>query len=238
MKNLILLSITILFFSCSNDKSFSTDLEKIGLTGKVNRIKFYHEGNNKEKEDENSYSIDNELYFNKNGMISEQRQYSSEGLINIYSFRYDDKSLLISKNHYNGSKEFLTKSKFENVLNSKGKLMKQSEFRALGNPPIDSTNIKFNVFPEKITEFLYDMTGNLIQYNVYDLSSSFMKDVTVLNNGGIVRNSIVNITDEEVFIETNYECVEHDTRKNCIKYKIIETDSTESYINAKIDYYK
>lgn len=68
--------------------------------------------------------------------------------------------------------------------------------------------------------------------------TSYIKNVTVLNNGQIVKNSNIAIEDGDLFSETSYECIEYDPIKNCTKYKIIESDSTESYIKIKIDYYK
>jgi hypothetical protein len=235
-KHLKILAILILLFSCSDNKNITTDLEKIGLTGKVKNLKFEQVTN--EKEDENSNSIDNEFYFNQSGMISEQKQYSTDGLIHIYTYQYDKKNLLISKNYYNDSREFVSKSKFENEFNEKGKLIKQSEYRALGNSVPDSVNIKFNLFPDQITEFLYGPNGSLSQYNVYHRMSSNLKNVTVLDNGRIIRNSTILVNSGDLFGETNYKCVEYDTTKNCIKYKLTESDSTESYINVKIEYYK
>ena len=236
MRYLQIFTVSILLFSCSAHKNVTTDLDKIGLTGKVKSLKFDHDRNN--TENENTYFINNELYFNQYGMISEQRQYSSEGLIHIHSFNYDEKNLLISKTYFNGSREFANKSKIENVLNKKGKLIKKSEYRALGNSLTDSINLQYSLFPDQITEFLYDSNWNLIKYNVYDRMSSFIKEVTELNNGEIVKISTIVIEDGEIFSESIYDCVEYDSKKNCFRYKATEHDSTESFINARIEYYK
>ena len=236
MKYIKLILISILIFSCSANKNATTDLEKMGLTGQVKSIRFEHAEN--EKEDENSFYFDNEFYFNENGMISEQNQYSNNGLIHISSYNYNAENLLTSKNYYNSSGELLTKSKFENELNDKGKLIKQSEYKTLGNTIIDSTNVKFNLFPDQITEFLYDANENLIQYNVYDRMSSNLKNITELDNREVVKNSTILIDSGDLFSETHYKCIEYDTRKNCIQYKLIEGDSTVSYINVRIEYYK
>jgi hypothetical protein len=236
MRYLQIFTILILLISCSSNKNITTDLQKIGLTGKVKSLKFEHEKDS--TENENTHFIDNEFYFNQNGMISEQRQYSSEGLIHIHSYNYDEKCLLISKTCFNGSREFVNKSKIENVLNKNGRLLKQSEYRALGNSLTDSINLKYIVFPDQITEFLYDSNGNLIKYNNYDRIFSFIKDVIELNNGEIVKNSTIVIEDGEIISESFYNCVEFDTKKNCIRYKVTESDSTESFLNTKIEYNK
>lgn len=238
MKNLQIFIISILLFSCSSDKNATNDLERIGLKGTIKSLRFEHERNKAETENENAYFIENEFYFNQNGFISEQRQYSSEGLIHIYAFNYDKNNLLISKTYFDDSKKFMNKSKIENELNQKGKLIKQSEYRALGNSLKDSINLKYSVFPDQITEFFYDSNWNLTQYNLYDRTSSFMKEVTQLNDDEIAKISTIIISDGEIFSESSYECVEYDSMKNCQRYRVTENDSTESYFNLKIEYYK
>ena len=238
MKYLQIFTISILLLSCSSNKNTTTDLEKIGLNGKVKSLKFDHERNKAETENENTYFIANEFYFNQKGFISEQQQYSSEGLIQIHDFNYNENDLLISKTYFDGSRKFMNKSKIENELNKKGKLIKQSEYKALGNSLTDSINLKYSVFPDQITEFFYDSNWNLTQYNYYDRTSSFMKEVIELNNNEIVRNSTIIISDGEIFSESSYECVEYDSIKNCRRYRVIENDSTESFFNLKIEYYK
>lgn len=236
MRYLQIFVTSILLFSCSTNKNLTTDIEKIGLKGDVKSLKFEHERNNTAKENENAYIIVNELYFNQNGMISEQRQYSLEGLIHIHSYNYEEKNLLISKTYFNGSRGFVNKSKIENVLNKNGKLIKQSEYRALGISLTDSINLIYSSFPDQITEFLYDSNRSLIKYNVYDRGSSVIKNVTELNNGEIVKNSTIAIEDGEVFSESIYDCIKYDSKKNCIRFKVMEIDSTESFINARIEY--
>lgn len=234
-----LLVILILIFSCSSDKNSLTDLEKIGYTGNVKTIKFEGKEESKEKIEENGYKVSNELLFNRNNMISELRKYSSEGLNEIHTYIYDDNNLLISKNYYDGSREFVSKSKFENELNDKGKLTKQSEFKSLGNSIVDSTDVKFNIFPDQITEFIYDSNENLIQYNVYDRPTSNLKNVIELSNGEVIKTYLIVGDSGELFGEiTHFKCDEYDENNNCIKYKLTENDSTHSYVNVKIEYYE
>lgn len=238
MKYLQIFTISILLISCSSNKNITTDLQKIGLTGKVKSLKFDHERNIAEQENENAYFIENEFYFNRKGFISEQKQYSSEGLIQIHDFNYDKNDLLISKTYFDGSKKFMNKSKIENELNQKGKLIKQSEYRSLGNSLTDSINLKYSVFPDQITEFFYDSNWNLTQYNFYNRGSSNMKEVTELKDGEIAKISTIIISDGDIFSKTSYDCVEYDSMKNCRRYRVIENDSTVSYFNLKIEYYK
>ena len=238
MRYLLILTISILIFSCSSHKNTTKDLEKIGLNGKIKSLKFDHERNNAESENENVYFIENEFYFNQKGFISEQRQYSSDGLIQIHNFNYDNNDLLISKTYFDASKKFMSKSKIENELNHNGKLIKQSEYRALGNSLTDSINLKYSVFPDQITEFFYDSSWNLTKYNSYNRASSFIKEVTELRDGKIANNSTIVISNGEIFSETSYSCVKYDSKKNCQRYRVIENDSTESFFNLKIEYYK
>ncbi|WP_152611391.1 hypothetical protein [Psychroserpens mesophilus] len=216
-----------------------TDLEKIGYTGNIKTIKFEGTEERKEESVENGYRVSNELHLNRNNMISELRKYTSESLNEIHTYIYNDNNLLISKNYYDGSREFVSKSKFENVLNDKGRLTKQSEFKSLGNSIVDSTDVKFNIFPDQITEFIYDSNETLIQYNVYDNPTSNLKSVIELRNGEVIKNYLLVGDSEELFGEITYfKCEEYDENNNCIKYKLTENDSTHSYVNVKIEYYK
>ena len=182
----------------------------------MKHIRFNHIENNKEKE--NNFSVDNEFYFNPSGMIVKKKQYSSDKTIRINTFAYNKNSLLIWKNSYSGSNDFLSKSKFESVLNDKRKLIKLSEYKALEHSLTDSKN-------------------NLIQYSSSKRMSPNMKNITILNNSRIIKNSTQYEDNGSLFDETIYKCIKYDTRKNCIKYKLTGRDSTISYINSKIEYY-
>ena len=99
-----------------------TDLDKIGLKGPVKYLKFTSqptEGSgtlaNTQNEGE-GIRIDNEFFFNEHGMISEQRQYSSSELSQIFVYKYDNNNRLISKEYFNSSNCSLTL--FRTLLNS------------------------------------------------------------------------------------------------------------------------
>lgn len=237
MRNITIFLICITFISCSVNKNTSTDLEKFGLLGKVKRHKFERRSY-VEQESEETYFLENEYFFNQNGLISEQRQYSSEELVKIYSYKYNDNNILISKICRANSGKFLSKSKYENVFNKKGKLIKQSEFFGLGDPLKDSINLNYNLIPNQITKFYYDSDWNLIKYDIYDRSFSGIKEVMELNGRKIVKTSTVQIKDGEIFSESTYYCVEYDSKDNCIRYKATDGDSKESYLNATIEYYE
>jgi len=248
MRYLSLLLISLLLSNCAINKNRLTDLEKIGLTGKVKYLKFNNQDISKNQKSGNEPTqhqdegegvfVDNEFLFNKNGMISEQRQYSSNELTQIYKFSYDKKNRLISKDYYNASMELVAKSKFENILNNKGKLIKQTEFRTLGNPLSDTTSVKYSLFPYQITKYLYDGHGNLRQFNQYQSFSPYLKEITEYKNGRMIKYSIVDLMDDSFTGSSYYKCMDFDQEHNCIKYKIIGEDHSESYTKVKIEYYK
>ena len=121
MRNLIPIIVLIFLSSCAARKNSLTDLSKIGLLGNVKYLKFINQ-NNEEKEaddsDEEIGFIDNEYFFNKNGMITEQRQYSSNELSQIFVFSYDKKNFLISKDYYNLKTNSITRENFTDKWNS------------------------------------------------------------------------------------------------------------------------
>ena len=69
-----------------------TDLDKIGLKGQVKYLKFESHLTEEDEElassqnEEEGIRIDNEFFFNEDGMISEQRQYSKSELSQIFVF--------------------------------------------------------------------------------------------------------------------------------------------------------
>ena len=231
MRNLIPIIVLIFLSSCAAKKKSLTDLGKIGLLGNVKYLKFIHQNNDEKKSndsDEKIGYIDNEYYFNKNGMITEQRQYSSNELSQIFVFSYDKKNFLISKDYYNSIKEIVNKSIFENKFNNKGKLYRQLEFRAWEKSLSDSIRVRYRIFPSEIIEFLYDNNGKLSQQNYYQSNTSF-KYVIEYKNGRMVKASTVDLIDNGIWSTSRYDCLKFDQNQNCIKYQ--DTD-------VKIEYYK
>jgi hypothetical protein len=228
----------------------------MGLKGKVKLIRFYnlnksdHDrsaepnqeiSNDLESEiinDEEELTSDNEFLFDKNGMICEKRKYLSNKLTWIYILHYDDKSLLKYKDQYNASKQFITRSKFKNIVDNNGNLNKQIEYIPLGNHPIDTINLRFNQFPEKITEYYYDSSGDLSQIIDYQNSISFWKYVTDYKDGRMIKYSTLETINDSIFSSQIFKCLEFDNKLNCTKYKLINEDSTESIVKAEIEYYK
>ncbi|MEP0212485.1 MAG: hypothetical protein ABJD66_04690 [Cellulophaga sp.] len=231
MRNLILIITLIFLSSCAAKKNYLTDLNKIGLLGNVKYLKFINQ-NNEEREPADSNEepgyIDNEYFFNKNGMITEQRQYISNELSQIFVFSYDNKNFLISKEYYNSEREIVTKSMFENKLNNKGKLYRQMEFRAWEKSLSDSTKVQYRIFPEEIIEFLYDNNGKLSQQKHYQSNTSF-KYVIEYQDKRITKATTVDLIDNGIWSSTPYDCLKFDQNQNCIKYK----DT-----GVKIEYYK
>lgn len=217
--------------SCAAKKNFLTDLSKIGLLGNVKYLKFINQNNEKREPDDSDEElgfIDNEYFFNKNGMIKEQRQYNSNELSQIFVFSYDKKNFLISKDYYNSEREIVTKSIFENKLNNKRKLYRQMEFSAWERSLSDSIKVRYRIFPEEIIEFLYDKNGNLIQQNLYQRNTSF-KNVIDYQGGKMIKGKTVSLLDNSIWSSIQYDCLKFDQNQNCIKYE--DTDVT-------IEYYK
>ena len=136
MKNLHFLLILFLVTSCSKENVRKTDLELMNLNGKVKLIKvFQYKAISKngviEKEKiDNSKGVayvDNQFFFNKNGMIQEQREYLSDKLNHKYLFYYDKDLNITKKEYFNSLGELINESNFENVHNSNGVLIEEKE---------------------------------------------------------------------------------------------------------------
>ncbi|KAA2218384.1 MULTISPECIES: hypothetical protein [Maribacter] len=231
MRNLI--PILILFFSssCATKKNYLTDLEKIGLLGNVKYLKFIHQSNQENEfddSDEEVAIIDNEYFFNKSGMIAEQREYSSNELSQTILFSYDKNNLLISKGYYDGEKKLTMRSIFENKLNNERKLYRQTEYRAWEKSLSDTTNVRYNIFPYEIIEYLYEGNGKLSKQNYYQSNTSF-KIALEYQEKRIFKETIISLSDESIWGSTQYNCLKFDQNQNCIEYKDTK---------VKIEYYK
>ena len=242
---IILLLLCFLLFNCSTTKRTLTDLEKIGLKGRVKHLKFESSLNRKKgalfqtDNEGEGITIDNEFFFNENGMISEQRQYSSSELTQIFIFEYDKINRLISKNYYNSSNELVMKSKFKNTLNSKGKLIRQSEFRATENSLTESSKIEFSKTPHETMEFSYSENGELIKMTYIQsvFGPDFPRIIVEFTNGLVTNQSTIDFNGE-VIQSTEVKCLELDENGNCIKLKTNDNKPSEEYTVALIEYYK
>lgn len=222
-----------------------TDLNKIGLKGQVNYLKFQSHFTEEGKEladpqnEGEGISIDNEFFFNRDGMISEQRQYYKSELSQIFVFEYDNYNRLISKNYFNSSHELVMKSKFENILNSKGKIIKQLEFRAIKNSLMDSTKITYQKTPHETMEFSYNQNGALTKmaYIQSVFGSDFPKNIIEYKNGLMYKQLAVD-SNGNIISSSDVMCLEFDKIGNCIKLKTKDDSTKEEYTNAEIRYYK
>jgi hypothetical protein len=222
-----------------------TDLEKIGLKGQVKRLKFESISNGKKGEltqadyEGEGTIIDNEFFFNKNGMISEQRQYSSSELSLIFVFEYDEINRLISKKYYNSSNELVMKSKFKNIINSKGKLIRQLEFRATENSMTESSKIEISKKPYETIEFSYSENGELIKmiYIQSIFGPDFPRIMIEYKNGLMIKQSTIDFSGE-VIQSSEVKCLELDKNGNCTKLKTKDNNPSEEYTIALIEYYK
>ena len=222
-----------------------TDLDKIGLKGQVKYLKFEsqltEEGGElaSTQNEGKGIGIDNEFFFNEDGMISEQRQYSKSELSQIFVFEYDNHNRLISKNYFNSSREPVMKSKFENTLNSKGKIIKQLEFRAIKNSLMDSTKITYQKTPHETMEFSYDQNGELTKMTYIQsvFGPNFPKGVIEYKNGQMDKQLSVD-SNGNVISSSDVICLEFDKIGNCIKLKTKDSSTAEEYTNAEIRYYE
>ncbi|RKR12482.1 hypothetical protein CLV91_2613 [Maribacter vaceletii] len=242
---LLLLLICSILLNCSTQKRILTDLDKIGLKGQVKYLKFESHLTEKDGELTSNQNegkgiiIDNEFFFNENGMISEQRQYSKSELSQIFVFEYDNHNLLILKNYFNPSHVLVMKSKFENTFNSKGKIIKQFEFRATNNSFMDSTKITYQKMPHKTMEFSYNQNGELekMTYIQSIFGSNLPKSIMEYRNGLMDKQLLVD-SNGSIISSSNIICLGFDKIGNCIKLKTKDNSSAEEYTNAEIKYYK
>ena len=242
MKKYLLPLFTLLFLSCAKN-DILTDLKKIGLKGNVKKIRFYHVPSNDDTEkgeiyDEEELTIDNEYYFNENGMITKKIEYYSNKLNWKYLFKYDEKNLLIFKNQYNSNGELVARSKYENIIDNNGKLNKQNEFITLEKPPLDTIDTKFRKFPEKTTEYFYDVNGNITQINEYQSSVPFWKHITDYEEGNMSKYSTLEISNDSLILSEKFNCLTFDSKLNCIEYNIIDKEKNETLVKAEIEYFE
>ena len=222
-----------------------TDLDKIGLKGQVKYLKFESQLTEESEEltrtqnEGEGIRIDNEFFFNRNGMISEQRQYSLSELSQIFVFEYDKSNRLISKDYFNSSNELVMKSKFENALNSKGKITRQLEFRAIKNSLTDSSKVAYQKMPHETMEFSYNQNGELTKMTYIQsvFGPDFPKSIIEYKNGLMDKQLSVDLNGN-VIGSSDIICLELDKIGNCIKLKTTDNSTTEEYTNAKIRYYE
>ena len=221
-----------------------TDLDKMGLKGNAKYLKFTSQSTEGSGELSNTQNegegirIDNEYFFNEHSMISEQRQYSSSKLSQIFVYEYDSRNLLISKDYFNASNELVMKSKFENILDSNGEIIEQTEFRAIKNSLTDSTEIIYQKAPYEIMEFSYNQNGELskLTYIQSVFGADFPKSIIEYKNGLVDKQLIVD-ANGNVISSREVECLEFGKKGNCLKLKSTDSDQTEEFTNAEIKYY-
>jgi len=222
-----------------------TDLDKIGLKGQVKYLKFESHLTEEDEElassqnEEEGIRIDNEFFFNEDGMISEQRQYSKSELSQIFVFEYDNHNRLISKGYFNSSHQLVMKSKFENILNNKGKIIKQLEFRSITNSLMDSTKITYQKRPYETMEFSYNRNGKLTKMTYIQsvFGPDFPKSIIEYKNGLMDKQLAID-SNGNVISSSDVMCLEFDKIGNCIKLKTNNNSMTEEYTSAEITYYK
>jgi len=139
-------------------------------------------------------------------------------------FFYDKNFQLISKDYYDFSGELVNKSNYENLLNEKAELVKQTEFRAIESSLTDSTEIKYRVAPYETFGYLYDENGHLIQLNYIQsvLGPSF-KGVTECKKGITDKQATMDLNDK-LILSTQFKCLEFDHENNCTKFMTLKNN--------------
>ena len=107
------------------------------------------------------------------------------------------------------------KSKYTNTLNSKGKIIKQLEFRAIKNSLMDSTKITYQKTPYETMEFSYDHNGELAKMTYIQsvFGPDFPKSVIEYKNGLMARQLAVD-SNGNVISSSNVMCLEFDKNEN------------------------
>lgn len=239
------LLICLIFINCASNNSQLTDLSKMGLIGNVKYVKTNtllpenDEDSINDKNAEQETRIDREYFFNDNGMISEQRNYSPTGLAQKFVFKYDKDNHLISKEYFNPSNKLVMKSNFETQLNSKGQLSKQIEYRAIKSSLADSIEIAYQQTPYETLEFSYGINGELSQMTYIQsvFGPEFPKIEVNYKDGMIDTQSTID--PNGTLVNSNeMHCMELDKSGNCIRLKTVYDNNNGGYIDIEIEYYK
>jgi len=259
MKILQYFLILILSTSCSKEYVRKTDLEVMNLNGKVKSIMIsqYKASSiggviKKEKVDNsgNSVSIDNQFFFNKKGMKTEQREYLSDKINHRYLFQYDKNLNLIKKEYYNSKGELINESNFKNIHNSNGELIEESEFMTDKQFKENWSQIIFkNKNKIKKNEYLgteiynsyeyqYDENGNNIQQIIYDTYGTIIIKIknTFDDENNVIKETVFD-KNNEVISQEKFEYTEFDSHKNRKRVLIYKNDRITNLTDYEIEYY-
>lgn len=195
--------------------------------------------------------INNQFFFNKKGMIEEQREYISDKLKNKYLYFYDKDLNVTKKEYYNSLGELISKSNFENIHNSNGELIEEKEIM---NGEQFKNNWTHRIFKNKneITkneyldsniyrsyEYQYDDKGNIIQEISYNNDRTiFFKIMTSFDDNNNRIKDIVLDDKEGKISQTHYKYPEFDTQNNWKRILIYKDDILTKLTEVKIEYFQ
>ncbi len=259
MKILQYILILILSTSCTKEYVRKTDLEILNLNGKVKsimisqyRAKTIGGVIEKEKNENsgNTVFIDNQFFFNKKGMKSEQIEYLSDKINHRYLFYYDKDLNIIKKEYYNSKGELISESNFENIHNSNGELIEEREFMT-GEQFKDNWSQKIFKNKNKIKkneylgteiyksyEYQYDDNGNNIQQTIYDTYGTiFIKIKNTFDDENNVIKETVFEKNNEIISQEIFEYTEFDSHKNRKRVLIYKNDRLTNLTDYEIEYY-
>lgn len=258
MKILNFLLILILVTSCSKENIRKTDLELMNLNGKVKFIKVFQykailrNGVIEKEKVDNSKDVayvDNQVFFNKKGMIQEQREYISDKLNHKYLFHYDKDLNITKKEYFNSLGELINESDFENIYNSNGELieereiMKGEQFKSNWIQKIfkDKNVITKNEYLDteiyKSYEYQYDNNGNRIIENRYNKDGTLsIQIMTSFNNNNRIKEIMLD-GNGETFSQERYEFPEFDSNNNWKTILIFKDNVLTNLIEFETEYY-
>jgi hypothetical protein len=258
MRNLFFILISIVLFNFSSQSVRKTDLDITNLKGNVKSWKTFQykaiEKNGKIEKTKvdnsgHSVSVDNQLEFDKNGMITEQRKYISDNLVHKFIYTYDDQLNILNKDLYDSSGNLLAESKFENSHNLKGELIEEIEFITGKNVTGNWTHKFFENNNEvrkiegwgneasKIFEYTYDKNGRVIE-EIWKSSNGeiYIKTIREYENGNLSLESLFDSNDSLISI-SRFKYLDFDHENNWTKILVTENDKLDKIIEAKIEYY-
>jgi len=260
--SLILLVTIVLGYSCTTKTPLS-DLDRFALTGNIKSLSIKsqdlktkdtnvkkeekkdsiekiedYDGENERLEEENT-AMDSEFFFNTNGMITESRRYAEDQIRWVFRFTYNSNHHLVFKDQYNSEGDIIARSKITNSIDHNGNLIKQVEYESIQSnrgKPIDTTQLIYPKFPEKITDYFYDTEGTLSKIEEYDAASRFWRSSTTYNKGKMMSYKTVDIENDSVIFSELFKCKTYDDFQNCIKYLISDEEDKGYVITLKVEY--
>ena len=263
MKNLTLILISIFLINCSVKNNLKNDLITNNLKGKVKSIKVLQYKavktngiikKEKFKNTNGAVTVDNFVFFNKQGMITEVQQFISDKLRIKYLYIYDKKMNILKKESYDLKEKLIDVSNYKNTLNSKGEKIEEKEFMTRkGSEKVcikkifaNQTLIKEITYIDysndkiyEIKEYTYDKNENLIKESQNSSDGSiYMKILKEYDENGRIILTMSYNSENELFSKKIYKYLKSDNYNNWTKNIIYENNEPKTIIEREIEYYQ